>query len=103
MQLSMAGKVTLPKFLLNRTFCSVVTGPPTICAIRPPCPILVANMEDIDWSACPDIEIIPGKVSGAWLVVGTRIPADAVIDNAEDGFTAEQIVAEIYPSCSGAQ
>jgi uncharacterized protein (DUF433 family) len=55
-------------------------------------------MEDIDWTACDDVEIIPGKVSGAWLVVGTRIPADAVIDNAEDGFTAEQIVAEIYPS-----
>jgi uncharacterized protein (DUF433 family) len=55
-------------------------------------------MEDIDWTACDDVEIIPGKVSGTWLVVGTRIPADAVIDNAEDGFTAEQIVAEIYPS-----
>jgi uncharacterized protein (DUF433 family) len=55
-------------------------------------------MEDIDWSACPDAEKIPGKVSGAWLVVGTRIPADAVIDNAGDGYTAEEIVAEIYPS-----
>jgi len=52
----------------------------------------------LDWSHCPDVERIPGKVSGAWLVVGTRIPADAVIDNAEDGFTAEQIVGEIYPT-----
>ncbi len=52
----------------------------------------------IDWSQCPDVERIPGKVSGAWLVVGTRIPADAVLDNAEDGYTAETIVAEIYPS-----
>ena len=52
----------------------------------------------MDWSQCPDAERIPGKVSGAWLVVGTRIPVDAVIDNAEDGFTAEEIVAEIYPS-----
>ena len=52
----------------------------------------------MDWSQCPDVERIPGKVSGAWLVVGTRIPADAVIDNADDGFSAEQIVAEIYPS-----
>ena len=43
------------------------------------------------------MESVPGKVSGAWLVVGTRIPADAVIDNAED-VTAEEIVAEIYPS-----
>ena len=52
----------------------------------------------IDWSQCPDVERIPGKVSGAWLVVGTRIPADAVRDNAEDRYTAEQIVAKIYPS-----
>jgi uncharacterized protein (DUF433 family) len=52
----------------------------------------------MDWSNCPDVERIPGKVSGAWLVVGTRIPADAVVDNAGDGLSAEQIVAEIYPS-----
>ena len=52
----------------------------------------------MDWSKCPDVERIPGKVSGTWLVVGTRIPADAVLDNAEDGYSAEQIVAEIYPS-----
>ncbi len=51
----------------------------------------------IDWSQCPDAELIAGKVSGAWLVVGTRIPVDAVLDNAQD-FTAEEIVADIYPS-----
>jgi len=39
----------------------------------------------IDWSQCPDVERIPGKVSGAWLVAGTRIPADAVLDYVEDG------------------
>lgn len=55
-------------------------------------------MSDVDWSACPDVERIPGKVSGAWLVKNTRIPADAVLDNADDGYTAEEIVAEIYPS-----
>ena len=50
----------------------------------------------IDWSQCPDVESVPGKVSGAYVVKGTRIPAQAVVDNAEDGFTAEQIAAEIY-------
>jgi Protein of unknown function (DUF433) len=30
--------------------------------------------------------------------LGTRIPADAVLDDAQDGYTAEQIVAETYPS-----
>ena len=49
----------------------------------------------IDWTACPDVERTPGKVSGAWYVKGTRIPVQAVLDNAED-FTAEQIAREIY-------
>jgi len=53
-------------------------------------------MEDIDWSGCDDVEQIPGKVSGQPVVVGTRILAQGVIDNAEDGYTAEQIAAEIY-------
>jgi uncharacterized protein (DUF433 family) len=53
-------------------------------------------MEEIDWSACPDVEQVPGKVSGQPVVVGTRILAQGVIDNAEDGYTPEQIAAEIY-------
>ncbi len=51
----------------------------------------------MDWAGCVDVEQVPGKVSGAWLVKGTRIRADDVIANAAD-FTPEQIVAEIYPS-----
>ena len=30
-------------------------------------------MNDIDWSDCPDMEQVPGRVSGQWTVVGTRI------------------------------
>ena len=50
----------------------------------------------IDWSECQDAERIPGKVSGAWLVKGTRIPVQAVLDNADDGYTAEEIASTIY-------
>ena len=50
----------------------------------------------IDWSLCPDAERIPGKVSGAWLVKGTRIPVQAVLDNAGDGYPAEDIASEIH-------
>ncbi len=49
----------------------------------------------MDWKDCPDVERIPGKVSGAWLIKGTRIPVQAVLDNADD-FTPEQIAAEIF-------
>ncbi len=51
---------------------------------------------EIDWSDCPDVERIPGKVSGRPIVVGTRILADGVIANAED-FSAEEIATDIYP------
>ena len=49
----------------------------------------------MDWTDCPDVERIPGKVSGDWLIKGTRIPVRAVLDNAAD-FTPEQIAAEIF-------
>ncbi len=28
----------------------------------------------IDWSQCPAVESVPGKVSGAWVLKGTRMP-----------------------------
>jgi uncharacterized protein (DUF433 family) len=52
----------------------------------------------IDWSRCAEVESKPDVMSGAFVVRGTRVLAQAVIDNANDGYTAEQIVAEIYPS-----
>jgi uncharacterized protein (DUF433 family) len=35
---------------------------------------------------------VPGKVSGAWVFRGTRIPVSAVFENLEDGLTLDQIV-----------
>jgi uncharacterized protein (DUF433 family) len=32
-------------------------------------------MSALDWSECPAVESIPGKVSGAWVFRGTRMPA----------------------------
>lgn len=50
----------------------------------------------MDWSHCPDVERIAGKVSGDWLVKGTRVQADGVIANAEAGYTAEEIAHEVF-------
>jgi len=33
----------------------------------------------LDWSQCPVVESIPGKVSGAWVFRGTRRPVAAAI------------------------
>ena len=50
----------------------------------------------MDWSECPDVERTPGKVSGTWVVKGTRVPVQSVLDNAKDGYSPEQIAGEIF-------
>ena len=50
----------------------------------------------MDWLLCPDVESVPGKVSGAWVVKGTRVQANAIVENAAEGFTAEEIATEIF-------
>ena len=45
----------------------------------------------LDWSNCAAVESVPGKVSGAWVFRGTRIPVAAVFENLEDGLTIDQI------------
>ena len=47
----------------------------------------------LDWSQCAAVESVPGKVSGAWVFRGTRIPVAAVFENLEDGLTIDQVVA----------
>lgn len=41
-------------------------------------------MAVLDWSQCSVVESIPGKVSGAWVFKGTRLPVATVIENLED-------------------
>ena len=46
----------------------------------------------MDWSGCELIEVVPGKVSGAPLLKGTRVPADALVENRELG--QEEVAAQ---------
>jgi len=39
------------------------------------------SMASLDWSQCPAVESIPGKVSGAWVFRGTRVPVSAIFEN----------------------
>jgi uncharacterized protein (DUF433 family) len=50
----------------------------------------------IDWSSCPAVERDPGRVSGAWVFRGTRVPVSALFENLEDGASASQFV-EWFP------
>ena len=46
----------------------------------------------LDWSQCPAVESVPGKVSGAWVYKDTRMPVAAVFENLEDGVTINELV-----------
>lgn len=46
----------------------------------------------LDWSECPAVESIPGKVSGAWLFRDTRMPVSIVFENLEAGATIDEIM-----------
>jgi len=37
-------------------------------------------MAALDWSQCPTVESIPGKVGGAWVCRGTRVPVAAIFE-----------------------
>jgi uncharacterized protein (DUF433 family) len=39
------------------------------------------TMTQLDWSQCPVVESVPGKVSGAWVFRGTRVPVSAIFEN----------------------
>ena len=45
-------------------------------------------MANLDWSDCPLVEVIPGKVGGAPLLKNIRLPVEAIIGN-YDAFRAE--------------
>ena len=48
----------------------------------------------LDWSACPAVESVHGKVSGAWVFRGTRLPVATIFENLEDGLTVEEIMEQ---------
>jgi uncharacterized protein (DUF433 family) len=49
-------------------------------------------MATLDWSQCPAVERIPGKVSGAWVLRGTRMPVATIFENLEAGASIDDIL-----------
>ncbi len=46
----------------------------------------------LDWSQCSAVESVPGKVSGAWVLKGTRMPVSAIFENLEAGASLDDIM-----------
>jgi uncharacterized protein (DUF433 family) len=51
----------------------------------------MADQEKIDWSQCSLVEVDPLVLSGAPVLRGTRMPANAIIDNYDYGMSVAEI------------
>jgi uncharacterized protein (DUF433 family) len=56
----------------------------------------------LNWADCSAVERVPGKVSGAWLFRGTRVPVKALFENLEGGSTIEEFL-EWFPGVTRKQ
>ena len=45
-----------------------------------------------NWETCPAIERDSGKLGGAWVFRGTRVPVAALFENLKDGASVEQFL-----------
>jgi uncharacterized protein (DUF433 family) len=46
----------------------------------------------LDWSQCSVVESVPGKLSGGWVLKGTRMPVSAIFENLEAGANIDDIM-----------
>lgn len=60
------------------------------------------HLSMLDWSQCSAVERTVGKVSGAWLFKGTRVPVKALFENIEGGATVDNFL-EWFPGVSREQ
>jgi hypothetical protein len=51
----------------------------------------------IDWSQCPDAESVPYSCGNTWVVRGTRIAVQDILDTAEECTPEEMAGPDIFP------
>lgn len=56
----------------------------------------------LDWSQCPAVERVPGKVSGEWVFRSTRVPVRVLFENLEGGASVIEFV-EWFPGLTREQ
>ncbi len=54
----------------------------------------MATKEKIDWSQCALVETKPGVQGGVPVLRGTRMPADAIVDNFDYGVSVAEIAEQ---------
>ena len=56
----------------------------------------------LEWTTCPAVERVPGRVGGAWVFKGTRVPVRALFENLEEGASVNEIL-EWFPGVTREQ
>src|SRR6476659_10499257 len=51
---------------------------------------IMSNM--LDWGTCKEVERVEGKVSGAWVFRGSRVPVRALFENLESGASIDDFL-----------
>ena len=51
-------------------------------------------LQTIDWTGCPLVEFKPEILSGAPVLLGTRMPVQAIIDNSDYGVPPLEIAEQ---------
>jgi uncharacterized protein (DUF433 family) len=46
----------------------------------------------LDWTECKSVERVPGRVSGAFVFKGTRLPVATLFENLEAGATVSDFL-----------
>ena len=58
--------------------------------------------ESSDWDECPAVERDPGRLGGALVFKGTRIPVSALFENLKSGATVDEFL-EWFPGAERGQ
>jgi uncharacterized protein (DUF433 family) len=61
----------------------------------------MAVQDEIDWSEYPLVQVKPGVLNGAPVLLGTRMPVNAIVDNFAYGVGISEIAEqfELPPDC----
>lgn len=53
-----------------------------------------STMAALDWSQCPVVGSVPGRLGGAWVFRNTCMPVSAVFENLEAGASIDEIIEQ---------
>jgi len=54
------------------------------------------TIADMNWDGCAEVERVEGRMNGEPVITGTRVLAQAIVDNYDSGSSVDEL-AENYP------